>query len=366
LFLSADVVGSTAFKQQNEGGEQASRPVDQTWLHVALAFYQNIEQRFRENWLEYTDSHPHAGRCLPLAAGEPPELWKTVGDEVLFTKLIEQPQQVIFCLHAWAATILEIQAEMRSKHQLDLKSCAWLTDFPIRNVEIALRHGVHESALAPAEDDYFVNNQIALEDYYRNRAAGRFLRDFIGPSIDTGFRLSSFASSRKLILSVELAYLLSTEQARSRADASLYASGPWITEPFVFKYDGRQVLKGVLGGNPYPVIWLDLAHDRPLFKAEDQVLNTPLPKPEQIRALAEAYIEAQAPLLAFPYMPGTVPDYDRLSEADREKLARLALRMQEWETARQSVGLALEVLPGEAVARPEAMVVQELQLDLKR
>ena len=150
LFLSADVVGSTAFKQQNKGNDSAgraagrasARSTDQTWLHVALAFYQNIEQRFRENWLDYTGSHPHDAPGFARVAGEAPELWKTVGDEVLFTKVIEQPQQAIFCLHAWAVTILELQQELRSKHQLDLKSCAWLTDFPIRNVEIALRHDV--------------------------------------------------------------------------------------------------------------------------------------------------------------------------------------------------------------------------------
>ncbi len=374
LFLSADVVGSTAFKQQNKGSDPASRPVgrasaratDQTWLHVALAFYQNIEQRFRETWHDYTSSHPHDDPDFERIAGEPPELWKTVGDEVLFTKLIEQPQQAIFCLHAWAATILELQQEMRSKHQLDLKACAWLTDFPIRNVEIALRHDVADSENLLAEDDYFINNQIALEGYYRNRSAGRFLRDFIGPSIDTGFRLGQFASPRKLILSVELAYLVATEQARSADEERRYGSGPWVTRPFVFKYDGRQVLKGVLGENPYPLIWLDLAHDSPLFKAEDQVLNTPLPTPDQIRALTDAYIVAQAPLLAFPYMPGTGPDYDRLYPADRAKLALLAQRMREWDNARQSHGLALEVVPEQAVPEPATLVLQELQLDLKR
>ncbi|MBF0109699.1 MAG: hypothetical protein HQL76_11030 [Magnetococcales bacterium] len=70
--------------------------------------------------------------------------------------------------------------------------------------------------------------------------------------MDVGFRLGPLASSRKFVLSVEVLWALLEEDQTS--------------DDFRFYMDGHVPLKGVRGGEPYPVFWLDLATEPP---AED-------------------------------------------------------------------------------------------------
>ena len=69
----------------------------------------------------------------------------------------------------------------------------------------------------------------------------------MGPSVDTGFRLTSWATPQRLIVAVDLAFLL----------ASTYAlnAGPALT-PLPLTYGGRDKLRGVIDGAPYPAIWI--------------------------------------------------------------------------------------------------------------
>src|SRR3546814_5080236 len=65
--------------------------------------------------------------------------------------------------------------------------------------------------------------------------------DFIGPDLDLGFRLSKFARPASLLLSLDLVEMLLA--ADNRADVVLYLVG-------------REELKGVMFGRPYPIIWM--------------------------------------------------------------------------------------------------------------
>ena len=40
-----------------------------------------------------------------------------------------------------------------------------------------------------------------------------------------------------------------------------------------FFYDGRAVLKGIQGGRPYPVFWLDMMREDKEVQAEDKILQ---------------------------------------------------------------------------------------------
>jgi hypothetical protein len=94
-----------------------------------------------------------------------------------------------------------------------------------------------------------------------------------------------------------------------------------------FRYDGRQVLKGVLNGNPYPIIWLDLDPRNPLYQAEDVVLKTPSPTSLEIQRLCGAFIESEAPCLKFPYIRSDFPAYSDMSE---EELALLLMKAEKF------------------------------------
>ncbi|WLI88536.1 hypothetical protein Q4S45_17660 [Massilia sp. R2A-15] len=109
---------------------------------------------------------------------EAPELWKTIGDEVLFTKRIDHPVQAGVCLGVWIQTLGELREKLRV-HKLDVKATAWLADFPVRNNEIILqKNAVH--ALDVDEDQHYIfSNQAALDAFYNKHPDDRRPKFFV-------------------------------------------------------------------------------------------------------------------------------------------------------------------------------------------
>lgn len=330
LFLSADIVGSTAFKQ-NASALEAQEKLDESgqirnaafpsWFTIVLQFYQQSEQTFAMQWQSITEQKIYSPKGTDFF-GDPPELWKTIGDEVLFTKRVDHPWQAVVCMHAWVATI-DVLRTFLLENKLNVKSTAWLADFPLRNHEIVLRK-VTTSSLEEADDTYILNNQNGLRDFYEANRGG-YIRDFIGPSIDTGFRVTGFASVRKLALSAELTFLLSCEQFRAQSDPKIYAQRSYVLPSFSFKYDGCQQLKGVLNGSGYPIFWIDLDPNNPLSLAEDKVTNNRNPTTFEMFSLASAFIDSQPLFLSKPYLAGcSYDEYSGLSSYQQQVLQKRA------------------------------------------
>lgn len=313
LFLSADIVGSTAFKQGSEERE---------WFAVVLRFYQLTESELMRHW-SLGQRAPSKGKQLDSLYGEPPTLWKTIGDEVTFSKVITHPAQAVTTLHAWIAALAEVRLLLR-KHRLDVKASAWLADFPLRNREIVLRFGASNTRAADQSDDEYFHwwNDRLLQEYITKGGAG-LIKDYVGPSIDTGFRLSANASPRKLAISVELAYLLAGEDARS--GDPIYNMGSFQLKPFLFRYDSMSPLKGVLSGAPYPMLWLDVLPNDPLHIAEDELSSVITPTPPKVRKFAEAYMRAHQAKLCSLYMHSDLDrpeEYADISSLDVQTLVK--------------------------------------------
>lgn len=245
LFLSADIIGSTAQKQSKLGAvEPGSTPNDPSWFTTIQGFYFEAQQSVRNAWNDL--EHPD----LPDDhIGDAPELWKTVGDEVLFTKLITDHRQVLTTIKCWITVLADMRSFLHreGKGRLGVKSTVWLAGFPLRNKEVVLS-GERFSGTGPIED-YFTENGQILNKYYSDHDAKDINIDYIGPSIDTGFRLTGLATSRKLIVSVEVAYILALTARVTNQHI----------QPLDMRFDGEVALKGVLGGSGYPVFWIDLS-----------------------------------------------------------------------------------------------------------
>lgn len=322
LFLSADIVGSTAFKQR--GGTQPSG----TWFAVVAHFYQLTEAALIRHWQVGHRILLKGGQTDSLY-GEPPALWKTIGDEVAFTKKLTHPAQAVTTLHAWVAALGEVRVLLQ-KHGLDVKASAWLADFPHRNYEVVLRVGNPQNELQDgAGEDYFQwANDRLLQEYLDPSKNAGLIRDFVGPAIDTGFRLGANASPRKFMISVELAYLLSGEEIRG--GDSIYNLGSFKLKPFVFRYDGRQPLKGVLSGAPYPLIWIDVLPNDALNVAEDDLDNIVAATPLKVRKFAEAYIAAHPERLCSVYMHSDLERPEEYSIIPGSVVARLLERQESY------------------------------------
>lgn len=296
LFMSADIVGSTAFKQRSDLGANA-------WFSMVRSFYSDSQRFFEESWAHALQAHRDSGSPLPLTT-DAPELWKTIGDEVLFTKEITHAHETLICLSVWLEVLRRVREMLKKTNSLELKASAWLADFPIRNREIFLRvrnpqptSSVEKTAAevapkqvvttnGPIEDDSDWKNDQLFNAFKRDDAS--ISRDFIGQAIDTGFRVSTLASVRKLALSVELAHMLSMTCAQIAKDK---LNIPMLSSTgFRFYFDGRQALKGVMGGTPYPAIWLDAEPERAIHAAEDTLMARPEPLAEHIHGFTSAMI----------------------------------------------------------------------------
>jgi hypothetical protein len=116
--------------------------------------------------------------------------------------------------------------------------------------------------------------------------------DFIGPSIDTGFRLASKSSPRHFVISIDIAYFLAT--------AHLPASGV-IDVPPIF-YEGKAELKGVLGGKPYPIFWIDTMADQKFAESEDKLLGRAAAHADNIKLFCLEFYKDNSALMFLPFI----------------------------------------------------------------
>ncbi|MBB5360545.1 class 3 adenylate cyclase [Rhodanobacter sp. ANJX3] len=326
LFLSADIVGSTAFKQRGE--DDSSK-----WFDTVCRFYRLAESVFIRRWEAPTQLTELSQYKSALFGDEPPELWKTVGDEVLFTKDLTHPAQAMMCVRIWMDVLEELRDFLLKVdgRSLDVKSSAWVADFPYRNREVVLRTRASESA--ESEDTLDWANDCLLQQYAQDKTG--LSRDFIGPSIDTGFRLGSSASPRQLMLSLELAHLLSGEAAKF--DEPMYKLSPYRLPAFIYRFAGKQSLKGVLDGTPYPHIWIDASPDKPIHRTEDALAGRLSPSPTQIHAFTSSFI-AEHPgkfCTGLDFVGANPPaEYTQYCERMKERVYNLERKFIEVETAR--------------------------------
>lgn len=258
LFLSVDLVGSTAFKQSR-----------QAWLPALINFYRDFDQIVHGQYRAFrqqTNSH--------IAA---PEFWKSNGDEVLYTCDLVTRAQAVDAIHIWLAALSAYRCDLATlTEDLDIKSTAWIAMFPSPNAEVFFRRGGVQFRTDGSEDAILLQAEMR-DQWHAGNDRGDIIRDFVGPSIDTGFRLSSWARPRRLILSADLAFLLTSSYATS-------------DEPLPLHFSGAQKLRGVVGEQPYPMIWLPVGAGA-REDIRDEAIGRRLADPTLLRSFCEAIIE---------------------------------------------------------------------------
>jgi hypothetical protein len=249
--MSADIVGSTALKQspfsQSKTEQRAS------WFAKIQGFYFEAHQAFQREFEKHKEESDDS-----TLIGESPKLWKTIGDEVLFVKVIDDHRQIVHTLRCWMRAVEAMRVFIKKGNtRLDVKCTSWLAGFPFRNSEVAVEAG--QSSTSIESGDWFLEGGKILNRIYSGDAPKGVIVDYIGPSIDIGFRLGQFSSARKFVISVDIAYVLAV------------ANPGVMTKDRVFSihYEGSHALKGVLGGLRYPVFWLDLSPGDALERFED-------------------------------------------------------------------------------------------------
>lgn len=207
VFASADIVGSTAFKT-------AKASERQSWARVFRGFFDEfpkaVSRSFNSLILEGAVEACKPSECM--------KVWKLVGDEVLLYADIKQHEHVLFHAIAFKDALNEY-SEKLGKKGLALKGAIWGAGFPVMNVAV----------------------EVTVS------ASGDKAIDFLGPSVDLGFRLAAMADDRRIPISADIAHFLRYAKANS-SDVGRKAT--------IF-VDPPQVLKGIQAGRGYPILWLD-------------------------------------------------------------------------------------------------------------
>ncbi|MGO8025483.1 hypothetical protein [Rhizobium leguminosarum] len=308
LFLSVDLIGSTAFKQSSQAAlkldDHGERRAVEPWFSPIAQFYKEIERLFAREWQSYIAGW---GRKLNWPSGQPPELWKSAGDELLYTKVLSDHREALACIVCWKKAVGEYRSVLREQNpSLDLKCTAWIAGFPLTNTEIVFRK--HIDGLD--DDDPVYVNLYLLHEYYRNASNPNLTIDFIGPSVDTGFRLCALSDARKFVISVDLALMLVHAIRAKPVGASV---------DLIFQYEGRKQLKGVMGD--YPVFWIDMAADSSLDQIEDKLLRVEFSNTDDIKNFCELYFQSNNSGIIIPYIDGDQDAYfSDVPDGHKEKL----------------------------------------------
>ena len=264
LFLSADIAGSTAYKQRKMVSDV------ETWPSVFIKFFQGLPGYFKDSLATRSEEMRREESTFSEASA--PVLWKAIGDEIVFWQDVKHEHQVAVGVMAWRDALLTFRSEFEKDSNLDVKGAAWTASFPFPNREIAVPMTL-VAARMPAEP--ITANEDLLEHPTDH------VLDFIGPNIDTGFRLAARSNPHQFQLSLEVAEILVESDLRDAK--KLYYGGP-------------VELKGVHGGRPYPTFWLDSYPGDDFATAERELLGrTPAMVDHVKKAVAAALSAAGMP-----------------------------------------------------------------------
>ena len=212
MFMSSDIVRSTAFKETHQGTEERPdwlEPFEAFFRELPLVLMGQVARTFKE------------AEVLPKEVG----VWRVSGDEIVFSAEPRSADEALLLTEAFYRMVVSYDARLFERWPLRLRGCCWAARCPGRNIEIE----IPEMASA------------------RRRGGGTYY-EYLGPDVDTGFRIAGYADAGRVMVSLNLAEALANvpDQRGLR-----------------FHYVGREPLKGVFGGRPYPLFLITYADALP-------------------------------------------------------------------------------------------------------
>jgi hypothetical protein len=199
LFLSVDMAGSTEFKARFTGQGADG------WLEIFRTFFSTFPLMLAgQIGFEFLDDD-----ATPAI-----DIWKVMGDEVIFSAEPTSAEELTSILLTLLRTMRMYEEKHFQELPLRLKGTAWLADVTGPNIQVEIPE--------------------------LSSGAGAHI-DYIGPDIDLGFRISKFARPACLTISLDVLEVVLGAANSDRAAIRLM---------------GREPLKGVLFGRPYPILWM--------------------------------------------------------------------------------------------------------------
>ncbi|MDM9623036.1 hypothetical protein [Rhizobium sp. S96] len=252
LFLTVDLVGSTAYKASFLNNRTVGKDPLPEWVTRFRQFYQQFPEALSVAYQKTDSGHIAGGE---EARDPPPQVWKTIGDEIIFCCRLNSVQHLACCVTAFLRA-LEVYGQSLDTDgvPLDVKGAGWLAAFPAENISIEVFDG---NVAATGR-----NQEYLTEDFEREADRKPHKFDFLGTGIDAGFRVAKNASADRFTSSIGLAYLLA-----DAAQSNMFSGQ--------FSYHGRQPMKGVNKDHPYPVVSIEAERnpDKRKLRARERLLT---------------------------------------------------------------------------------------------
>jgi hypothetical protein len=282
--------------------------------------------QFRQFYRQFPETVRRAYRTTRVRAGETedpegcPQVWKTIGDEILFCCRVNSVQHLACCVQAFLLALEQYGSQLDGNVPLDVKGAGWLSAFPAENISIEV---LSAGVISEYDED---DPQEDFEDR-ADRDPSKF--DFLGTGIDTGFRIAKNATSDRFTASVGLALHLCDAAAHQMFSGT-------------FEYHGREKFKGGNRDQPYPVVTIVSERDhtkRELRERERLVFRQESASPTALYDFLKVFMRHEridAPMLPLkeddpqPHPPAT---YQRYLEGLRSQRKEVAERDKEMETA---------------------------------
>ncbi|MGE3363995.1 MAG: hypothetical protein AB7I34_11155 [Rhizobiaceae bacterium] len=259
------------------------------WVDQIRHFYRDFPERVRRIY-ERLEKPP----SLEMRSCTP-QVWKTIGDEIVFCCRLTSLEHLAACIRTFVDALEQYGKYLDSVGKLlDVKGYGWIAAFPSPNVTVPVFSDTKDDE--PISDERLTslpNEALELEaDGYPENF------DFLGKEIDAGFRSGRHCAADRLSLSLELAWLVTK------------LNGQGQVKGLAFAYDGRQELKGVLSGRPYPIVSIDVerSQTRRNVREREKVIsgNGVSPLPMHIHDFLESFIVDEA--IEYPILRDTEAD----------------------------------------------------------
>lgn len=208
VFFSFDIVNSTSYKTLNFTD----------WSQVIFALFSKVQQLVTKK--------------MPSA-----EMWRILGDEVIFIVPIKEKSDIFIYVNS----VFEILNIIVSQ----LKKGTFFDELRISDLARDLMKMQNIISMKAAAWIAIIGENLKKLEQYDNLIErfrlqeGYGVFEFLGNDIDTGFRIKSNTQDRRLVISYELAYILSRNTNH-------------LKNIHIITY---KRLKGVWQNRLYPIIW---------------------------------------------------------------------------------------------------------------
>jgi hypothetical protein len=128
-------------------------------------------------------------------------------------------------------------------------------------------------------------------------------------------------------------------------------------------YDGDVSLKGVFGGAPYPVFWVDMATDDELSKLTDDLTGRKPQDYAKVYSFCETFITNNQSFIILPYIFGDAePIFQIVPERHKDRVERLKTYwlQESAKRATEEKAAFVEELPSDENLQDVTKVVREL------